>query len=422
MEKIQNLSSKVENIRTPEECEKELIGFQLEYLEKVELDPTKRPKINNTKKEYSNDFSKILREHTSIENYLNDEYIKRLPDIKKEWGTSDFEYKRGLFVGDITNKIHELYLNNIGNWKSEAMELIDNEINRLGPVVNDLDKINSEKQNRCGLINFNVGPIGDPKNLEKLESLGLNSYDDYINIHFKDLYKQKLNGTYSGISDIKKSFSLLAEKIVDEYPQIKAVIGRSWLMDSKFGEMFKFEIFDRHENSVFTTGGFWGQFIDENGYIKKDKIRKFLDTGKAPFYPAEGIMKVEDFLDEYLPEERKRKGNIKLREISPESKKGKVEIDQTIKKVKDNWFKLSFEELFSMVESNPFLAEFYKTEDGRKHKELMREFKKSGISTMDDFVYDHREDINDKFNQYLNSYQYDYKDKDFYPKVSSVSR
>jgi len=141
-------------------------------------------------------------------------------------------------------------------------------------------------------------------------------------------------------------------------------------------------------------------------------IEKFLKTGIPKYFVSDGFIKTEDFLKEHLPESKK--GFVKLKEISPESKSLKEEVDMIIKTVKDNWMKLSFDEIFSLIESNSFLSNFYKTEDGEKHKNMLREFKKSGLENMEDFLYDYRDDINDKFNEYLNSYKYDYLEKEVF--------
>ena len=120
MEKIPNINSNIEKIRTLEECINELIIFQLEYIEKVDKDLIKIPNTNNSKEKFPNNFLKILTDHTSIEGYLEDEYLKRLsnPEDRKK---DDFNYKKGYFVRGVMSQIYELYLEGNDNWKSRAI-------------------------------------------------------------------------------------------------------------------------------------------------------------------------------------------------------------------------------------------------------------------------------------------------------------
>ncbi|MFA6074192.1 MAG: hypothetical protein WC758_08800 [Candidatus Woesearchaeota archaeon] len=413
MEKIPNINSKIENIRTPEECMRELMGFQFEYLERIDKGIIKKPNINNTKKEYPNQFLKILSEHTSIEGYLADEYIKRLKNVNDR-EKEDFDFTLGHFVGVITGQICELYLNDKENWKNKTMELLDSKLNELGPVVNDLDKINNKKENRCGLINFDFIKIGNPKNLEKLKTFGLDSNDNYINIHFKNLFEQKQKDPNSKAPSLSESLNLLAEKIVDEYPQTKAIIGRSWMMDSVIVEKLKFKVFDRHDNSVYTNGSFWGQFIDQNGNIKKDEMDKFLNTGEAKFYLAEGIMMVNDFLKEYLPEDKKKNGYVKLMDYTDEAKKFEKEINEIKLNIDKNFKNFSYDELIMIIRSNEIISNYLDTEEGKEFLRMFKYMKEIGVKSMDNLEYEDRDRIKNNFNSFLDKHKNESVEKEVF--------
>ena len=303
------------------------------------------------------------------------------------------------------SQIYELYLEGNDNWKSRAIGLLDSKVKELGPVVNDLDELSNKKENKCGLISFDFDKIGDPKNIEKLNALGLNSYDDYINIHFKSLFEQKMKDPSVNINQMHESLSLLADRIIDEYPQTKAIIGRSWIMDSVVGKRLKFKIFDKHEGSVFSSSGFWGQFIDENGYIKKDEMNEFLSTGEAKFYPTEALMIIEDFLKEYLPENRKINGYVKLMEYTDEAKKFSKEIDEILFKINKDFKILSYDEVVKMVRSNKIVSDYLDTENGQEFLKMFKQLKDSGLKSMDDLIYEDKDRIKNNFNSFLNKHK-----------------
>ena len=414
MEKMSNINSNMEKIRTPEEYIGELMGFQLEYVERLfqKENPIRKPEIE-TKDEYKNEFIKILAEFTSIRGYLQDEYCKRLSnpeDVKRD----DFDYNRGLFIGEILLKIDGLYKEDKNTWKERTVELLDNKLNDLGPVVNDLDKLFNKKENRCGLINFDISKIDKSEDIEKLKNFNFNldSFDDCMNIHFRNLFEQKRDDPSCNISSIERSFSLLSERIVDEYPQVKAIIGRSWLMDSVIAEKYKFTVFNRRENYVNDNNGFWGQFVDENGHIKKVEIKKFLDTGKAKYCLAEGFMFVKDFLKEYLPEERKKNGRVKLMDYTDEAKRFGEEINEILHKIEKDFKILSYEEIIEMVRSNNIMSDYLNTEEGQEFLKMFKRFKESGLRSMDELEYDGRERIRNNWNSFLNKHKSELAEKE----------
>lgn len=117
-----------------------------------------------------------------------------------------------------------------------------------------------------------------------------------------------------GLAAIKKDLATLAEYIIDNVPETEAVVGTSWLIDA-IGEKFGFTKIKGHQpkESDFSS---WLQFISKDGEIDQKRAEKMLATGEMPFHSVSGYIKIEDFLNRYLPDNRR--GKIKLRKINQE--------------------------------------------------------------------------------------------------------
>lgn len=384
----------MDNARRFESLEEEMIDFQFQYIEKLDSGVLNPVGDDGQKME----FRDLLKKNTFVCSKLGKEFFDRAEVV----GDEKFVYNQGFFEGSVAGRISEVYKNNKNHWKEEALKIINDSINGLGEKKRGYQK-NEEK--RSGLINFNLHKA------EGLSEFGFGKNDDFISIHFKELHEQKndnesIKNIFSG-----DSLSNLASSIVKDYPQVKAIVAKSWLIDSPIGKRIGFTVTKRYEK-VTNNNGFWGQFISEKGELNKEKMKRFIETGKAEFYPAKGFIKTEDFLKKYLP--KKERGIVNLKGKTKEAVKFEKEFNIITEKVKSNWINISFNEILEILNSNSDLSDYFKTKDGEDFLIMMRAFKDSGIKTMDDFVYDRKDDINHKFREFVTKKTNQYIDKEVF--------
>ncbi|MEI8270218.1 MAG: hypothetical protein WCG45_02520, partial [bacterium] len=249
-------------------------------------------------------------------------------------------------------------------------------------------------EDRIGLIDFgmdsNLGNI--------LPGSGISDEDICMQIHFEDFFKQQN-------SDVKNLFSSnslekLALEIVEKHPETKAVVGKSWLMDTAIAKRIGFKVYNRNFDIKENIGSFWGQFVDSNGQIKNNDVLKFLETGEPHYKIAAGAIMVEDFLGKYLPEERK--GRISLKEQTEESREFIKDYNRITKAI-EKWDEISFDELFVVLNSSISFSNYFKTPNGieyinffRKAKEL--NLKRKEVKYLD---YKNKQKIRDDFTLFL---------------------
>ncbi|MEI7764973.1 MAG: hypothetical protein WCI93_00140 [bacterium] len=395
MEKIQNNTENKDNSKKFENVQEELLDYQFQYIEKLEKGQIVIPEEEkdgdegyqkfkkNFKDNLDNTFSKYLLEYTLFYHKLAENYEKRID--KKNLKPHGFDE----FAQNIFNEIGSIYYSGDKDWKEKILILIRNKLEEIGPEIKGQND-NEEKEN-LGLLHANI------TNEKKLGSFGVGPNDLCMNIHLADLYKQKEeNNEIKNIHSLD-SLAQVANSIVDKYPYIKAVIGKSWLIDSAYGRRYGFIKYD--ENKNLRNGGFWGQFIDQNGKIKKEEIDKFLETGKAEHIVAMGFIKVEDFLEKYLPKDRK--GDVELADLTKESLDFGKDIDRISKEINEKWESLSADEIISLLKSNDLSRPYFESEDGKKFIEMVRAMKKAGVRDRRDFVYENKNDINGKMGKFI---------------------
>ena len=392
--KIEQQTNIQDNSRRFENVKEELLDYQLQYVEKLDSGELNFLEGSNNKR----DFSELLKDYTLLVHNIEDEFCKRYKDMDNV-SRDEFEYQRGFFAGSVIHKVDELYKQDKKQWKEGIKKIVEDKLAELGPQIRELPKNKDEK---VGLIHFNIVTTN------KLNEFGIADTDNCASIHFEDLFKQKKNDPSLSLFSIRESFSKLALSIVEKHQDIQAVIARSWLVDSA-GSTMGFNVYKKHEK-VLDNEGFWGQFINEKGELNRERMKKFMETGKAEFYPAEGFIKTEDFLRKYLPKEKR--GLVGLKGKTEEAVKFEKEFSLITEKVKSNWMNMSFDEILSVLNSNSDLFDYFKTKDGKEFLVMMKAFKDSGLKTMDDFVYDYKNDINQKFREFVveKTNQYKYKE------------
>lgn len=395
--KIENTVEKPRNI---ENLRREILEYQYEYVDRLNkglIEPVSEKDVYKSK-----NLGDILKGRTSLGDQLREEYLKRMPDFK-DVGRKELRNMQKCFSDLLFSEINFLYAENKDNfrdnWKNKISGIIESKLETLGPIVNSFEDIKKErdrnKKEKSGLISNEIINV-DNTDRGYILGAGFKEGDPLINIHFEDLFEQKKeNPEVTNIFSID-SLSKLAVNIVEKYPQIKGIVAHSWLVDSAIGKKIGLTVY--YKLKVAPEGlEFWGQFIDEKGNIKKEKIQKFIGTGIPEYYTSDGYINTEDFLRKYLPKEKK--GLIKLKERSPESIEFKNFLVEASFKIEKNWKETSYEEIVTIINSNPILAFYMTTPDGQEYLELFRKAKELGTS-VERIEDKDKEGIIDKWRRY----------------------
>ncbi|ETB63928.1 TPA: hypothetical protein DIC38_01645 [Candidatus Nomurabacteria bacterium] len=387
--------SNIDNSRRFESVREEVFDYQLQYVEKLYSGEFKQ-KIEKDK-----DIGDLVMDFSYLKRVIYDECLKRIPNFEK-MKKDKIDQIIGYTTGVISRQINDSYLKDKKQWKYNIKEISLENLNKIGPEINKLPEKSGPS---AGLIHFNV------KGYEELEKFGISDMDDCLEIHFEELYKQKekdsnLKSIFSG-----DSLSILASKIVDEYPQVKAITANSWLVDSPIGKRIGFIVSGRKEQ-VSGNEGFWGQFIDENGKLNKERMNKFIKTGIPDFYTSKGFIKTEDFLKKYLPKEKR--GNIILKEISEESKEFRKYVEFISKEIDEKWDTLSYEEICDLFYKNEAVYNYLQTDKGKRYLEMLKKAKELKINKLDNFVYDYKDDIKNDLRDFIKQKSNEYIEKEIF--------
>jgi hypothetical protein len=392
MEKIKNIiENSLGSSKRFENPKDELMYDQFTYFEKIDngvLVPLK----------YMISELKHIKEENK-EGYFV-EFLCRYSNLRKE-ALSRYEEKKKLeenydikifdeWFNNICNEIGNDYKSGDKRWKDHIKDIFDSNLKKLIPEEKKIsDDLNIEnKKNIFGLINANL-IFSD-----NLEKFGIGKNDECLSIHFKELSKQKNKDR--SIQNIFSSGSLskLAVSIVEEHPQVKAIIAKSWLVDSPIGRRIGFKVFRKYK-SIMEGMGFWGQFIKEDGNIDQKRMQEFLETGVPKYLPSEGFIKTEDFLKKYLPLEKR--GLIELKELTEESIKDLNSFEELKNNLNKNWKEISKEELSLLLMNSHVIVNYVKTEKGKIWFSLMMRAKELGTtpSKLDNFSKDIEKDFVD---------------------------
>lgn len=370
----------IDNANKIESLNKSMLGYQFDYIDRIRknaISPLEEDE--DIKKEKMLGF--LLMDNTTLGRYIAGGYSCRRPKIDKtnseRW--DNFNNARNSFVNYMAQKINFLEADRFEEfrsaWKDKVLELIEKEINDLGPFIER--EREDDPREKIGLMNIDISNAGE---FALNQGWVSNPFDQVVNIHLNQLYQQKdengmIKNIYSG-----ESLSKLAEKIVDECPYIKAIVAKSWIVSSPIGRRIGLSV-DKINKQVSSGSGFWGQFINEKGEIKEDKIKKFIETGIPDYYNATGYMKVEDFLRKHLPKEKR--GLIKLKDLSSRSLEFRKFLKEADNNIEKNLDKMSFEEILSFFNTNSDMVLFLNSEDGKKYLDLLKKTKELKIKISD---------------------------------------
>lgn len=415
MEKIQNIiENNLDNSKRFESLEEELLDYEFQYIEKIDKgilkpvnpdgvtipeDMTERDILKSEEGEdkikSKTTFEELIYKYTNLSSFLSDEYCKRMGDYM--YYSNDQERKKfNDWYDAIIKGIVDSYESGDKNWRNSVNNVIKMNIDKLVSIPveeNNFLKNDNDHEKRSGLIHYNL--IDDVAGLEKFK---IDKTNKCISIHFKNLSKQK--GEDESITNIfsGKSLSGLAVDILDKYPFVDGVVAHSWLVSSPIGKRIGFEVL-KEDKQIYPDDRFWGQFVNDKGEISKERIQKFLNTGIPDYYPNEGFISIEEFFKRYLPNDKK--GVVHLKQITEESMKFKEDVARIAKEMDKNWEQFSLEGIISLINSNPLLASYFKTQNGQEYIGMIKVMKESGIKKIDDSNYPNKQKIHDHLRKYI---------------------
>lgn len=338
---------------------------------------------------------------SSIEKIMLDSSPSICHDIKKSYKVrigdkfNDENYK--LFQQKILEDISVLYHTNHKNWISETKQLIKKELEKIGEIPkkeSDKEVVDEKKERKAGLLNFEIvnkyffndkedegnededseEDKYDKENKEKvallskeLGELSIDESDIFVAIHLEGIFFQK----DENIKNIFSSNSLqkLAVEIVDNYPEAKAILAKSWLMDTPLAKRIGFTILGKPSKRIF-----WGQFLNSEGQIDEARISQFLETGKPPYAEVDAFFKTEDFLKKYLPKERLEEVNS-LKKVKVGFEKQFQDENHAFQEFLNTFNQATEEDINKFFSSHEIFYGFSKTEEGKGFIELMKDLR-----------------------------------------------
>lgn len=336
--------------------------------------------------------------------YLENIYLKAkdqsesisVPDLIKEKTPIVSIIKMPLHkIGDYDKEISDekinLYLN---DFFGEVDSLCQNDDFPIDALA---DLIKKKKQNIVDYLGLTEVPAPEDKLIEnspKFSFLKINEIKNiehdqggkYMELLHLDsnlsekshLIEMHMEGAYTkpdikiGWAEIKKDLSLLAEYIIDYKPEAEGIVGTSWLIDALGARLGFKKINNEVPGNDLST---WLQYIDENGEIDKNRLQILLETGKPKYKSVSGYIEVVDFLNRWLPDNRR--GEVKLKIINPERATILDNIKKEGKKAKADWEPeifagKSFEEFLN---KHTFLLDLIRPLEAREQTDVLKYFK-----------------------------------------------
>lgn len=253
---------------------------------------------------------------------------------------------------------------------SENSQNLENNNNVARPSP---EEISSRK---IGLFKFDVS--SDLREFFENTDMKVRPGEELMAIHLDPLFAKNYGALEQDVT-VKEFMQKLSLQIVDKFPQVKAVMARSWLMDTVIAEKLGFKIYKKEK--YVNTPAFWWQFVTKDGQLDKSRVTKFLETGEAPYQVATGAIDTIDFLKKYLPKEKK--GMIVLKELNPEFSAERFEKEiLAARKIRKSWDGLSVDELREKLKEIGHINELYKKAGVEKDFiEHLLELKAKGVTS-----------------------------------------
>lgn len=227
-----------------------------------------------------------------------------LPESETDFTMPSQIHKRAEALSEIVKYIEEQ--------KSKAKELHPEKWeNMTSQNRNETEKV---KNIAGGLIMFNQLKNNSNPDAKKAEQLmtadGFSEFDDFLEIHFLPIFEA---GKKLGREEVAKALADLANIIIERYPETRAIVGISWLLERKvMDKILPMRKFDKSDELASAN---WQQLITGDGQLNQDKVQQLFQSGVMPARNIIGYIKVEDFLRKYLP--RDKQSQIRLKKIDP---------------------------------------------------------------------------------------------------------
>ena len=183
---------------------------------------------------------------------------------------------------DLANRVDMLYKQGggkaVGEYLSELIDTLPIDTSENNDIIS------------CNIVS----------KLKYMESLGYDSEGTFMEIHFDSLYK---HGEKNIRSAIKDELGRVAKDIVENHPDVQAVVATSWLMGTGLAERFGFTVLEDVE--VIQEGHqLRGQLITQDGSVHEDRRKAYIEGKDLPFKVKCGYISVDDFLARYLPKDK----------------------------------------------------------------------------------------------------------------------
>ncbi len=302
-----------------------LFGLQLQYCTRVYQG--KIPNAFDGKKYIPPDpfykekgepvFKNIFLNCSNLEGEIYASYCRRTAtpiEVKNEKDLADYknhDLKFAMYENILMKKIFQSYNSVPQNqealikWMSSIPVMIGEHEKTLPPPtkeateqcakrMKEIEKMQNRDTSQVGLVKYEIRQMsGTP---QELKEQGIKDGDIIAKLHFESPFDKGIKQE----GEFKKVFSLefikkLAINMYMKNPNIKMITADSWILDTPIAQKIGFKYFKNHSsNMTMTSGGFWGQFVDSKGEIKKDLAKEFLQTGIPPHIPKLGYILASD--------------------------------------------------------------------------------------------------------------------------------
>jgi hypothetical protein len=314
--------------------EDQMADIQLRF-----LDLKMKAAVKGTEKA---DFDEYLDTYTT--------FTKNIVEDIKHWDPDLSDEEVANKIAPLKAKLREVYESGEPNWIEEIIKII-----KEAKKIYGEGKPNTKVEKpRFGLIE-----VDEPRRVyttarnDIYKQYGISDLDEVLEIHVAEAYENPNNKITA--ESFKKSLESLAEAIVDNYPQVSAVVGTSWLINTPLSKRLGFHELNIDIKQPYSQG-FWLQFIDKNGQINQERVAEFLASGKSEYDKKSGYIPVLEFLNRYLPESKR--GKIILKEVNKEKVRENEAIKTEVSDIKTNWVEILDVEIEKVIKEKSYFMKF----------------------------------------------------------------
>jgi len=272
-----------------------ILAIQLSYAERVSNGDI--PFIDGEFKKM--DFPEAVAKYTLVQRLARRAYMKKTGIYIERDLEIELENNKEFanFFNEVMQDIakEREFVSDMNSLVLRLDETIANAADRL-PRGEEPARDTLDEREDAGLITYQIR-----SGMKGLEKYGISIEDLCADIHIEAIFKQKASQENKKLSkaDVESAFRQLAQNIMEQQ-NVKAVVGSSWLLDSKVASALGFRDLNPYKGEGFSEGyAFWGQIIDAEGQIKQEEVDKFLQTGKPKYRMMVGHIPIDEFLEKY---------------------------------------------------------------------------------------------------------------------------